>query len=513
MEAMKKKIGSLLKDIGKFELFGSSDTSTRGITADSRQVGKDYIFVAVRGINFDGHNFIKQAVKSGASVVVCEKVPENTNDATYIVVADTRKVLGVLAAAWFGYPSRKLKIIGVTGTDGKTTTCHLIYHILATAGMKVGLVSTILAKVGKKEFDTGLHVTNPDPVSLQAFLAKMVESGCEYAVIEVTSHGIDQQRIAGVDFDTAALTNITHDHLDYHKNFDNYRKVKISFLKLAKNTVVLNKDDKSWKVIQKLLPRKTKVFFYSLKGNVDARAREIEDTQKGLEFNIYYEGHPAKIVSNLHGKYNVSNMMAAISVAEIYDIPVQRVVKAIRSFDSPAGRLQEVSLGQSFKVFIDFAHTPNALLNVLTYLRKVTQGRLISVFGCAGERDKSKRREMGKISGKISDISVITAEDPRSEKVTAIINRIASGARSQGAVEISKNLKIDNEKSKYFLKIPERGEAVYYAIRKLAKPGDTVVICGKGHERSMAYGLKEYPWSDEEAAREAFKGRVLRIER
>jgi UDP-N-acetylmuramoyl-L-alanyl-D-glutamate--2,6-diaminopimelate ligase len=509
---MQKKIRSLLETIGQFELYGSPNITVRGLTSDSREVKKGFVFVAVKGLNLDGHDYINVAIDRGASVVVCEKQPKKITGVTFFKVIDSRRALGLLASAWFGYPSKKLKVIGVTGTDGKTTTCHLVYHVLNTAGKKVGLVSTILARVGNKEFDTGFHVTNPDPISLQAFLAKMVESHCEYAVVEITSHGIDQQRIAGIDFDTTVLTNITPEHLDYHKTFDSYRKTKISFLKQAKKTVVINNDDKSSKIVIKSLPGKTKTFSYGTKGRADLKASEIEDIQKGLEFNTDYGNYSIKIISNLHGKYNASNILAAVSVAKIYNLPVQSVLKAIRTFESPEGRLQEIVSGRKFKIIVDFAHTPNALLNVLTYLRKVTSGRLISVFGCAGERDKSKRREMGKISGKISDISIFTAEDPRHEKVSEIINRMSSGARFVGAVEVSQNIQLIRS-GRYFIKIPDRGEAVYFAINKLARANDTIVICGKGHEKSMSYNGIEYPWSDASAVKEALNGRIFKITR
>lgn len=403
-----------------------------GITSDSRLVKNNFLFVAIKGLNSDGHDFIPQAIKNGAKVIVGEKDIKVPRGIKYIKVKDSREALGNYASEFYGNPSKKLKVIGVTGTKGKTTTVHLIYHILSSLGKKVGMVSSIAAKIGKKEFDTGFHVTSPDCVTLHKFLAEMVKAGCEYAVIEVSSHGISQKRIAGVDFEVGVLTNLAPEHLDYHKTFSEYKKVKMSFIKMAKNKVI-------W-------PKNTKI-------------------------NI------------LPGFFNNLNAESAVMAVGFLGIDRNKAISTLKSFQLPQGRLQMFKKN-GINVVIDFAHTPDSLEAALKYLRTKTKGKLISVFGCAGERDKRKRFKMGKISAKISDFSVFTAEDPRSEDLGAILRKMAEGARSVGAVE-----------GKNFTRIYERGEAIVFAL-SLARSGDTVGIFGKGHEKSLAFKGFEHPWSD-----------------
>ncbi len=415
----------MIKNLG--ELIGRL-SDYKGLTDDSRKVKEGYIFVAVKGATQDGHNYIEDAFESGASLVVGEKDVKKGN---YLKVKDSRKALGELASAWFGKPSEKLKIIGVTGTKGKTTTAHIIYHILNSLGKRVGILSSISVP--------GLHVTSPDPISLHKFLKEFVDDNDEYAVIEVSSHGIDQKRIAGVYFDVGVLTNIAPEHLDYHKTLKEYRRIKMSFINSCK-----------WKVIA---PR---------------------DTSLNL----------------LPGKYNNLNVEAALSAVEKFGISRSSALRSLKDFRLPEGRLSEIKNNIGVKIIIDFAHTPDSLEAVLTHLRETTRGKLISVFGCAGERDPRKRFKMGKISAKLSDISVFTAEDPRSESVFDIMSKMAEGAKTTG---------------KTFLKIAERGEAIAYAL-SICKKGDTVAILGKGHEKSMAYGSCEHPWSDKEVV-ENFLGR------
>lgn len=425
---MAGKIEDLVKNIGHY----------KGIASDSRNVKKGFVFVAVKGGKANGHNFIRGAVEKGAEAVVGEEAVASLPGADYFRVRDSRQALGELASAWYGYPSKKLKIIGVTGTKGKTTTVHLIYHILTGLGAKCGLVSSNTVKIGNSEEGTGFHVTSPDVLSLQKLLKKMVDVGCEYAVLEVSSHGIDQKRIAGVNFDVAVLTNIAPEHLDYHKTFKEYKRVKMSFVNSAKHKV--------------MAPQKT-------------------------DINV------------LPGKFNNLNVAAAVSAVAFFGIEKTNALKTLDSFKLPAGRLEEIKNDLGIKIIIDFAHTPESLEAVLKYLKEKHSGRLISVFGCAGERDKHKRFKMGRVSALLADYSVFTAEDPRTEDVHKILNKIAQGARSAGA-----------SLTKDFVKIPERGEAIIFGLKN-AKKGDTVAILGKGHEKSMAFAdengkIFEHPWSD-----------------
>ncbi len=494
---MKKELKQILKEVESFEIFGTGELSLRGLTDDSRSVEKEFLFVAIAGLKVDAHKFIPKAIQAGAVVVVGEKEPDKTwlDKITYIKVSNSRQALGLLASAWYGHPSKKLKVIGVTGTDGKTTTATLIYWILKKAGKKVGLISTVSAKIGEKEFETGLHVTNPEPLKLQEFLAKMVKKECKYVVLEVTSHGLDQERVAGIDFDVSVLTNITREHLDYHKTFENYIRTKTKLF-INSKVAILNKEDKSYGKIKRILPKTIKVLSYD--------SADLTDKLKDV------------VVKRFPEKFNQLNATAAISVARVLKISNRDLLYSIKTFPGISGRMQEVETNKEFKVFIDFAHTPNALENVLSYLRKQPKNRLIVVFGCAGERDKEKRPLMGEVSAKLADISVFTAEDPRGENVNEIIMQMVKGAFKTKTQEFSLSQMADLRKNinrHWFIRIPERGEAISYAIQKLAKANDIVVVCGKGHEKSMAYNNTEYNWSDKEAVRIALRGGVKKIKR
>ncbi|OGM88501.1 hypothetical protein A2594_02075 [Candidatus Woesebacteria bacterium RIFOXYD1_FULL_41_28] len=406
-----------------------------GITGDSREVRENFIFVAVKGITSDGHKFIEEAIKNGAKLIVGEEDLKIDN-AKYIKVEDSREALGQLASEWYGNPSDKLKLIGVTGTKGKTTTCFIIYHMLTKLGKKTGLVTSIAAKIGEKEADTGFHVTSPDVISLHKFLKEMVDAGCEYAVIEVSSHGIDQKRIAGVKFRIGALTNIAPEHLDYHKTFGEYKKVKKSFIESSKYKV-------------------------------------LGPTETGL--NI------------LPGKFNNLNIETALKVMDFLEIDRNSAIRAMDTFELPEGRLEEIKNDKGIRIFVDFAHTPDSLEAALTYLRLETKGKLIAVFGCAGERDSYKRPKMGKVASELADEVILTAEDPRSEKAEDIIAQIKKGMTSGKSIVHSE---------------PDRKKAIEIALG-IAKKGDLVGIFGKGHEKSMNLdGVHEIPWSDKKIVRE-----------
>ena len=366
---------------------------------------------------------------------------------------------GIGANILYLFPSKKLKIIGVTGTDGKTTTSNIIYHILQNSGIKTGLVSTVNAKIGEKEYDTGFHVTNPDAFRLQKLLRTMVSSKLEYSVLEVTSHGLDQNRNFGIKFDIGVLTNITHEHLDYHKTFENYVKAKAKLFENSK-VCIINKD--YYKFFKKYIKNDQKVVLYD-RNTLDEKLLEV-------------------IKDKFNENYNVLNATAAVLVAREVGIHKKEIIKAIKTFSGVEGRMQDVKNKKRIKIIVDFAHTPNALENLLQTLKKqkTKNSKLITVFGCAGERDVQKRPMMAEISTRLSDVSIFTAEDPRHENILDIITQMQKGVKKSSA--------------KIF-EIPERLEAIKRAIN-MAKKGDTIAICGKGHEKSMAYGDTEKPWSD-----------------
>lgn len=386
------------------------------------------------------------------------------------------------ACIYFGFPSKQLTVIGVTGTDGKTTTAHMIYEILKSAGKNVSLISSIHAQIGSKTYDTGFHVTTPDPVALQKFLKKVVDSHSEYLVLEVTSHGLDQNRIFGIDFNFAVLTNITHEHLDYHKSFENYLLAKARLFKGAKVSI-LNLDDSSFSKIKKLANGKIITYSIDKKGDF---------TPKNF---------PLKL--KISGDYNLSNALASAALATQIGINKKTVTKALNNFQGIKGRMEEVDLGQDYQVIVDFAHTPNGLKQALKTLRSRVEGpepRVIAVFGAAGERDRLKRPKMGEIAARCADICVLTAEDPRNEKVEDICVQIAEGFAKHGKVE-----------SKDFYKIYDRQKAIEFAI-SLAQKNDIVAVFGKSHEKSMCFGKKEYPWDEFKTVERAIKKKAYEKE-
>lgn len=381
----------------------------------------------------------------------------------------------VLANLIYGFPSRKMIVIGVTGTDGKTTTVNMIYQILKAAGKKVSMVSTINAEIAGKSYDTGFHVTNPDPMMLQRFIKMATQAGEEMLVLEVTSHGLDQYRAWGVHFDVGVITNITHEHLDYHKTWENYFQAKSKLIKQVK-LAILNRAEDHYGRLRGLTSGKVVSF----------------GLNKQADFN------PVKFPFKLAipGQYNVLNALAASAVAVHFDVDSKIIKQTLEHFSSLEGRMNEIQNSRGIKIIVDFAHTPNALKEALQALKPLTTGRLIAVFGAAGARDVEKRALMGEISARYADLTVITAEDPRGE-LDQINAQILEGAQKAKG-ELGRNVYIEGD----------RGKAIEMAINKLAKKGDTVGIFGKGHEKSMNYSGKfEEPWSDHEAVQKALRAK------
>jgi len=384
-------------------------------------------------------------------------------------------ILSVFANLWFGFPSKKLIIIGVTGTDGKTTTVSLIYHILKQSGLNVSMISTVGAIINGRNYDIGFHVTTPSPWGLQKLINRVSQdsdSQKKYLILEVTSHAIDQYRIWGINFNAAVLTNVTNEHLDYHKNYMSYLKTKVKLLKMTKINAI-NKDDRSYKYILGLV------------SNISGHRLITYGMSKAAD--VSPDNFPVK--TKIEGVFNQYNILAAVSIVRTLGLNNEDIKKALESYVLPAGR-EEIVYKNNFSVMIDFAHTPNGLTSILSTIRPKIKGRIIHVFGCAGERDKGKRPEMGKISSEYSDVIIFTAEDPRSESVERIINEIESGINISQKIEIHK--------------LVNRQEAINTAV-KMAKKGDFVLITGKGHEKSMNFGNGEESWSEYEAVKKALK--------
>ena len=454
-----------------------------GVTDDSRRVQKGNIFVAVAGENFDGHEFALAAVQKGASLVVGE---QDLSFPEYRRVENSRTALGQLCAAWHGHPSRKLKTIAVTGTDGKTTTSHLLGAILNRAGVRTEVLSTISVP--------GFHTTTPTAPILQKLLAEAVERGSQAAVVEVTSHGIAQERVAGTTFQAAVLTNVTPEHLDYHETFERYRDTK-SRLFASVPLAVLNRDDPSFKVFSRAAGGK--ITRYGLSG-ADFTAQDIRSSEFGSRFRLCWESNSVEVTLPLPGEYNVQNALAAAAAAvSVADVSLFEIQTALAEFDPGVlvGRFERINEIADRAVMVDFAHTPAALAKVLNHLAltKPAGSRLLVVFGAAGDRDRVKRPAMGAVATRTADLAVLTSEDPRSEDPGKIIDEIAAGCFSAGAVE-----------GKNFVRIPDRRQAIRFALKE-SRPGDTVVILGKGHETTMAIKGVEHPWSDQQAVREEFR--------
>ncbi|MCA1900566.1 MAG: UDP-N-acetylmuramoyl-L-alanyl-D-glutamate--2,6-diaminopimelate ligase [Chloroflexi bacterium] len=474
------------------------DVEITGIAIDSRAVKPGDLFVAMRGGSADGHSYIPKALENGAVAVIGEA--GRAFSPTYVGVENPRQALTWLAAAFYGFPARKLTVVGVTGTDGKTTTSNLIYNILISAGVRAGMISTVNALIGGEALDTGFHVTTPDAHDVQRYLAKMVEAGLTHVVLETTSHGWSQHRVDACEFDVAVVTNITHEHMDEHGNYENYRAAKARLFSSLEVTrpkpmgnprlAVLNRDDRSFEFLDGFV--KTPKLSYGLGGEADVRAENVRYSSSGLGFTAASKNFRVVISSRLVGEYNVSNCLAALT-ASVYGLGVNPddAARGIAALDGIPGRMQAIDLGQNFTAIVDFAHTPNALKVTLEAARKMTRGRVIAVFGSAGLRDKEKRRMMAEISAELADLSVLTAEDPRTESLDGILEEMAAGARSKGGVE-----------GKTFWRVPDRGEAIRFALR-LAREGDIVLSCGKGHEQSMCFGKTEYLWDDRAAMRAA----------
>lgn len=503
------RLAELLSSLPNFEPHGNLDIEISAIADDSRKVQEGSLFVAIKGLTVDSHNFIPQAIQNGAVAIIGEEpiaeLSLQLENISYIQVSNSRHALGILASAWFGHPSNKLRVIGVTGTEGKTTTCNLIYHILNSAGKKAGLVSTINAKIGNKIVDTGLHVTNPEALPLQELLTEMVKANCEFAVLETTSMGLHQGRVAGVGYEIGVLTNFAQDHLDYHKTQDAYREAKAMLFQKVK-AAILNKDDESFEYFSSQVAKEAKIVTYGLEKNSDIKAENIQQSTSGVKFSIYSKGQEIEINSQILGKYNVLNMLAASGACLGLGLAWHDIKPALESFTSPEGRLEKIDQGQNFSVFVDFAHTPNSLEKTLSTLREVlAKGkRLIAVYGAAGERDALKRPAMGR-AARLANLTIFTADDPRSEEVLDIISQMEQGARKAGVKHISlEQIQNNDSKQSLYSIEPDRRDAISLALQA-ADEGDIVSILGKGHEKSLAVKGEEIPWSDQEIIRQILR--------
>jgi len=420
------------------------DVEINGIAIDNRVVKPGDLFIARRGGTVDGHDYIQKAIDSGASAIVGDR-DINGLSVPYVRIEDARQALTWLAAAFYDQPGRKLTVIGVTGTDGKTTTTNLIYKILLAANIKAGMISTVNAVIGDEVLDTGFHVTTPDAHDVQRYLAKMVEAGLTHVVLETTSHAWAQYRVDACQFDIGVVTNITHEHMNEHGDYENYRAAKARLFSSLEWAVpkkqgnprlgVINRDDvKSFDFLNDFI--KVNKISYGLGDGADVCVNDVEYSASGIQFSVKKDETRVTINSPLVGSYNVSNCLAAFAATAFgLGIDPQVAAQGIASLDGIPGRMERIDLGQNFTAIVDFAHTPNALKSALEAGRTMTTGRVICVFGSAGLRDREKRRMMAETSAELADLTVLTAEDPRTESLEGILEEMAAGARSRGGIE------------------------------------------------------------------------------
>lgn len=480
------KLNELIHELKLVEVVGNSDAEIQSLEFDSRKVSKGTLFVAVRGTHADGHSFIDKAIEAGAVAVLCEEFPESlSSQVAYLKTDNSASALGLAASVFYGHPSRKMKLVGVTGTNGKTTIATLLHRMTMNMGLKAGLISTITYKIGHNDYPSS-HTT-PDQLTLNRLMNEMVENGCTCCFMEVSSHAIDQQRIAGLDFDGAIFTNITHDHLDYHKTFDAYIKAKkLFFDKLKPEAFALtNIDDKNGRVM--LQNTKARQETYSMRSMASFKNKILEAHFDGTL--MAFDGR--EVWTNFVGRFNAYNLLAVYGAALLCGFESNDVLVEISKLEPVAGRFEVIRSTDERYAIVDYAHTPDALENVLSTISGVRTRNesLICVVGAGGDRDKTKRPEMAAIACRYSDKVILTSDNPRSEKPEAIIDDMKEG------VDILSNKKT--------LVIVDRREAIKTAAM-LAQSGDIILIAGKGHETYQEVNGVRHHFDDKEEVQKAF---------
>ncbi len=490
-----RTLSDLIRDIQVTEKSGDLGTEIKGIAYDSRKVEPGFLFICIEGFKSDGHDFVDAALAKGASAIVAQRlisVPEGT---PLILTPNTRKALALMGSTFADHPSRKLTMIGITGTNGKTTTTYLAEQILIEHGGKVGLIGTIVNKIGDRVYP--VKNTTPESLDLQLLLKEMAEEKVTHVVMEVSSHALELDRVAGVEFDTAVFTNITQDHLDFHNTMENYLAAKTKLFSNLNNSAlkkkvkysIINADDPSSDAIIRVAAGK--ILTYGINNDCDVQASNINLKGNGVSFNVQTPEHELFLELHLTGLFNVYNALAAVSIGLAEGVSPYDIKNALEAVKGVPGRLEPVNEGQAFTVLVDYAHTPDGLENIIKAAKEFTGGRVITLFGCGGDRDRTKRPIMGEISGRLSDFSILTSDNPRTEEPLFILSQIEEGVRK--AVD----------RSKYSV-IPERREAIAYAV-KMAQPGDVVLIAGKGHETYQIIGDKVNHFDDREEASKALK--------
>ena len=485
MKAESPRLRELLAEVPGAVLTGDGGVAVSDVTHDSRKVGAGSLFVAIRGLQTDGNQFVEAAIRKGATVIVSEEPPRP--GVAWARVGDAREALALLSAAHLGHPAKRLTLVGVTGTNGKTTTTYLIDAILRAAGHKTGLVGTIQYRVGERLAEAVR--TTPESSDLHKLFRDMVDAGVSHAVLEVSSHSLSLKRVLGCDFRVAVFTNLTRDHLDFHGDMDAYFAAKRALFDTrlrADGHAILNADDDRAEVLRRV--SRGAVLTFGIERAADYRAERVSLSLLGARFTLRTPTSKVPLETPLLGRFNVQNVLAACAAAYALGVPQEAVVRGVASLAGVPGRMEGVVAGQDFAVIVDYAHTHDALKNLLETVRELKPRRLIVVFGCGGDRDKTKRPLMGAVAARLADVAVVTSDNPRSEPPEAILEDIARGMNGYRTAERHV--------------IADRREAIAKAV-EMASPGDAVVIAGKGHETYQVLRERTVPFDDRQVAREA----------
>ncbi|SIT00162.1 UDP-N-acetylmuramoyl-L-alanyl-D-glutamate--2,6-diaminopimelate ligase [Alicyclobacillus vulcanalis] len=496
------RLRQLFQPFMNFQVTNAENPDVVNITTDSREVEPGSLFVAIRGHTVDGHRFVGQAVERGAvAAMVEERVADVPEGVPQVIVPDTRHWSALIADRLFGRPSRELRVIGVTGTNGKTTVTHIVRHLLDASGKKAGLIGTVGAKLGSNTWP--LPNTTPEAVEIHRLLRRFVDEGATHAVMEVSSHALVERRAAGVSFACAAFTNLTQDHLDFHGTMERYAAAKALLFSRLGNGIgddpsravhaVINADDPYAPVMAEASA--APILTYGIDRDADVRAREVQLSASGARFAVQSPAGLLNIETPLIGRFNVYNTLAAVAIALVEGLAPADIEQAIRSYPSVPGRMERVDEGQPFSVFVDYAHTPDGLENVLAAVREFATQRVLVVVGCGGDRDRTKRPKMAEVAVRWSDLAIFTSDNPRSEDPLAILADMRAGVSERDAHKVFEEV--------------DRRRAIELAVAE-AKPGDVIVIAGKGHEDYQIIGAERRHFDDREEARRAIRARFGR---
>lgn len=481
------KLFDILKDV-EYKLIQGEDKEIRIIETDSRKTSDNSLFICISGFHVDGHKFIQNAYDKGAIAFVIEKdLEEYIPDATYIKVQNSREAWSFMAQSFYKNPSEKFRLIGITGTNGKTSSTYFLEAILKEYGRKTGIIGTIgVTAMGEPvdiKFDTS---TTPDPMELQHIFSHMAEKGIDDVIMEVTSHALELHKVAGIHFDIGEFTNLTQDHLDLHGSMEAYKEAKGKLFK-ACDISIINSDDAYSLYMQECAAGK--IITYGIEKPADIKAYNVKYYNNGIKFDVSINGDTVEFSIPIPGRFTVYNALGVITCSIAMDIPIDIIKRALENLHGVPGRIQSVPNDKGIGVYVDYSHTPDSLENIICAVREFTKGKVITIFGCGGDRDRTKRPIMGEISGKLSDFSIITSDNPRTEIPSQILDDIEPGVKKAGG---------------NYIKIVDRKEAIFYGI-KMAEKGDSVIIAGKGHENYQIFADKTIHFDDWEIANEALK--------